>query len=50
MCSLKMQFEHQKIIRKNLGETLVALNYATKEQVVEALAEAYSLPIMRVRE
>ncbi len=38
--------EHQKIIRKKLGETVVALNYATKEQIVEALAEKFSLPIL----
>lgn len=37
---------HQKSINKKLGQTLVALKYATKEQIIEALAKKFSLPII----
>ena len=36
----------QKSTRKKIGETLISLNYVTREQIVEGLAEKYSLPII----
>ena len=36
----------QKSSRKKIGETLVAMNFVSREQIVEGLAEKFSLPII----
>ena len=36
----------QKTTRRRIGETLISLNYVTREQIVEGLAEKFSLPII----